>query len=278
MGHLGIFMKPSSSVLQNRYRQTLGSFNTTYFDFFVPSDFSSITKAVIPVTRPGADSSPFSIRKYSVYSATGESNSTHTESVTTDTYTISNIEDVVEIDMSNVLTGIAAGDWVGLGITNGSANAISLWNGIFEYVSSEGTPRKIATIQAYKDSIAADTGTARRNTVSLVNTASTYANLIVPMNFNSLSSAYLWFRHQGTSTGNKDFFIETRYGGDGEGSAENTESATISVNKTVAGNSTYQYDISSVLTGISAGQSVGIKITNSSGITTYFGGGVLEYT
>lgn len=277
MGHLGIFMKPGSGLTQNRYRQLLGFFNSTYFDFFVPSDFSSITKAVIPVSRLGADSSPFGISKYSVYSGNAESNTTHTESVTTDTYTISNIEDVVEVDISNVLTGIAANDWVGIGILNREANPIIVWNGIFEYVSSLGTPKKIATIQAYKDSIAADSGTARRNSIQMLATAVTYANLIVPSNFTTLSSAYLWFRHQGPSTGNKDIDVETRYGGNGEAFAENTESATITVNKTVASNSTYKYDISSVLTGISAGQSVGIKITNNSGISTYFGGGVLEY-
>lgn len=278
MGYLDIFMIPQSGVTQDRYRNQLAFTNAGYFDFYVPSDFSSITKAVIPVSRPGADSSPFLIYKYSVYSGHAEASATHTETVTTDTYTISNIEDVVEIDMSNVLTGIAAGDFVGVTINNRAANPIICWTGGFEYVSSLGTPLKIATIQGYRNSTGVDATLARRLGSQMTGAVLTYANLVVPSNFNAITNAYLWFRHQGVTTGNKSIDVVTRYGGDGEGFAENTESATITVNKTVAANSTYQYDVSSVLSGISAGQSVGFKITNNTGITTYFCGGVLEYT
>lgn len=277
MGSVGLFFPPISSETQNRYRRSLSSFSTDYCDFYVPSDFDSITKAVIPISRVGSDTSPYVIWKYSNYSGHAEATSTHSESVTTETYNINNAEDVVEMDISDILTGIAAGDFVGLGLNNRDTSTIIYWNGIFEYSSSLGTPLKIATIQAYRSTQIENTD-GRRYGVAMTGAVTTYANLVVPLNFNTLVNAYLWFRHSGLSTGDKDIDVVSRYGGDGEAFDENTESDTITVNKTVNSASTYQYDISSVLTGISAGQSVGLAITNSTGISTSMCGGVLEYT
>lgn len=103
------------------------TFNTTYnnepvrsiltggnfrWPFEIPDDFSSLVVAHIHVTpTAGAAGSGKDIDLYSNYSASGEDSTLHQENDTTSTYQLGSVADERgDLDVSGVLTGIAAGD------------------------------------------------------------------------------------------------------------------------------------------------------------------------
>jgi len=97
-----------------------------HITFVTPDDFSSITEAVvvgIPTISAGTPSSTMDIDIATVYATNGESYTTHTESDTSSTYDFSASEDeITEIDISGLLSSLAAGDYVGVEVENNDAD------------------------------------------------------------------------------------------------------------------------------------------------------------
>jgi len=98
-----------------------------FMDFFVPADFSSITAAVVAII-PATTSGTANIDIASDYAASGQASGTHSESDTASTYNVVSGQ-IFEIDISGILTSLAAGDYVGIRVTDntgGGNNARTL--------------------------------------------------------------------------------------------------------------------------------------------------------
>jgi hypothetical protein len=91
-----------------------GDFN---FSFPVPPDFSALVSAeMIGIINAGAAGAGKNIDLFSDYGAVGEAFNNSSEADTTSTYTIPGTNSIWAFDVSSVLSGIAAGDFVGLHI------------------------------------------------------------------------------------------------------------------------------------------------------------------
>ncbi len=102
--------------------------------FRCPDNFSSITTAVImviPEDTQGAANWDIT----SDYGAVGEAFTTHSESDAATTYNVT-ADQIFEVDVSGILTSLAAGDYVGLGISNigGAAHQVTFIGFFMKYV------------------------------------------------------------------------------------------------------------------------------------------------
>ena len=90
-----------------------------YMDFKVPHDFTSISNAeIILISRATQAAANWDI--YAVYAAVGGPYDQHTASDTASTYNITNLE-LFAIDISGLLTALAADDYVGIRFCQGTA-------------------------------------------------------------------------------------------------------------------------------------------------------------
>lgn len=89
---------------------------TERISFFIPHDFSSIVE-IVAVIIPNTTDSEWDLDIASDYATADEPYNTHSESETSTTYNLTNNQ-IAEIDLSPVLTSIAAGDYVGIKIEN----------------------------------------------------------------------------------------------------------------------------------------------------------------
>lgn len=80
--------------------------------FYVPADFNSITEAVF-VGVPANTQAAANYDIYSDYAAAGELYNAHSESDLASTYNVT-INIMTEIDISGILSALAAGDYVGV--------------------------------------------------------------------------------------------------------------------------------------------------------------------
>ena len=89
-----------------------GLFDDAYISFCTPHDFHSITEAYIAVipraTQAAAD---WDIHAY--YAAVGEAYNNHVGHDAASTYNVTNNQ-IFEVDISGILTSLAAGDYVGV--------------------------------------------------------------------------------------------------------------------------------------------------------------------
>lgn len=86
--------------------------------FHVPNDFSSITEAVVLVIPLNTGTENWDI--FSDYAADGEAFQTNSESDTTTTYSAT-ADQMLEVDISGILSAIAVGDYVGIHLTLGGS-------------------------------------------------------------------------------------------------------------------------------------------------------------
>ena len=112
----------ASEIAPSSYRPVghLNALNEeAYMEFYVPDDFTTLVEAVIMVkakaTQAAAD---WDI--YSMYAKVGENDSTHNESDEASTYNVT-LNLVFEVDISSILTALAAGDIVGIRLKEGTA-------------------------------------------------------------------------------------------------------------------------------------------------------------
>lgn len=87
-----------------------------YASFHIPHDFSSIVEAVFICIPKVTTVANWDI--YANYAANGELDTAHTESDTATTYNVTD-ETLYEVDLSGILTAIAAGDYVGVALAMG---------------------------------------------------------------------------------------------------------------------------------------------------------------
>lgn len=93
-----------------------------HVSFLVPLDFLSIVSAILVVVA-GQTASGQDVDINSDYGAIGQAYSAHSESDTASTYDWTNLQ-LEEIDVSGILTALAAGDYCGIKMTsNVAANA-----------------------------------------------------------------------------------------------------------------------------------------------------------
>ncbi len=95
-----------------------GADERAYIDFFAPADFSSITSAVV-VVYPTATQGAADWDTYSDYAAIGEAHNIHSESNTASTYNVTD-DQFFEVDISGILSSLAAGDYVGIRLRQGT--------------------------------------------------------------------------------------------------------------------------------------------------------------
>ena len=88
-----------------------------YIAFGVPHDFSSITNSEV-ICIGAATSATAGIDVASYYAADGEAYNTHSESDTASTYSITT-DQIDSLDISGILSSLAAGDYVGIEVTYG---------------------------------------------------------------------------------------------------------------------------------------------------------------
>lgn len=88
-------------------------------DFHIPEDFASIVAAVLIVMPTSTQAAAnWDIKAY--YSADGEAAGTHTEEDAASTYNVTNL-DLFEVDVSGILSNLAAGDRGGMSLSQGNA-------------------------------------------------------------------------------------------------------------------------------------------------------------
>ena len=86
--------------------------HSAYMSFYTPDDFHSITEAkVVVIPRNSHAAANWDI--WSHYGAAGESYFAHFDNDTTTTYNVTNNQ-IFEVDISGILTSLAAGDYVGI--------------------------------------------------------------------------------------------------------------------------------------------------------------------
>ena len=107
--------------------------NTTAgIEFHVPADFTAIVDAVI-ILFPFQTVSTANWDITSDYGAAGQAKATHSESDTASTYNVT-LNQLFELDISGILTSLAAGDYVGIKLTSGdSAHDCSVLGIRFKY-------------------------------------------------------------------------------------------------------------------------------------------------
>lgn len=95
---------------------------TAYCSFKCPHDYASITNAeFIVITDTGGATEDYDIT--SDYGAVGEAYNTHSESNTTSTYNITTNQ-LFAVDISGILSSLAANDYVGVAVKNNEATGI----------------------------------------------------------------------------------------------------------------------------------------------------------
>jgi len=104
--------------------QDIAAAGVGYLSFNVPYDFAILTSAKL-VLIGGATGGTENIDYDLQYAAVGEAKNTNTGSDTTTTYNVT-LDQLFEIDLSSQLGSLAAGDIVGVKITNNSVNTHSL--------------------------------------------------------------------------------------------------------------------------------------------------------
>lgn len=87
--------------------------------FAIPSDFHSIVEAVL-VVIPNVTHAAAEWSIHSSYGAVGENYSTHAETDNVTTYNVTNAQ-TFEVDISGILTALAADDYVGIMFQQGAA-------------------------------------------------------------------------------------------------------------------------------------------------------------
>lgn len=99
----------------------ISSPNSGYIDFHAPHDFTSIVEAVV-VGISENNVALANLDLYSQYGAVTEAYNTHAEQDLASTYPLT-ANDIFELDISGILTALAAGDYVGIRIKNSA-----FWN------------------------------------------------------------------------------------------------------------------------------------------------------
>ncbi len=92
----------------------IGSNANSFHSFSIPADFTSITSAVI-VGISLITNATSELDIWSDYGAHNQAYNTHSESDTASTYAL-NADQIEEIDISGILSSLAAGDYVGIKI------------------------------------------------------------------------------------------------------------------------------------------------------------------
>jgi len=100
-----------------RVRLTNGQ--RTVLVFYVPHDFTAITEAVI-IVIPNATQGAANWDILSTYGAVGEAYTNHTENDVAATYNVV-LNQYFEVDISGILSVLAAGDYVGIKLTVSTA-------------------------------------------------------------------------------------------------------------------------------------------------------------
>lgn len=98
---------------------TNGNFGNV--NFYVPHDWASITEAVA-VLIPKDTEAAADIDIFSDYAADGEAYNTHQESDAASTYNITTSQ-IFELDISGILSAIAADDYVGIRVLASDADS-----------------------------------------------------------------------------------------------------------------------------------------------------------
>lgn len=97
---------------------TVDSNDTVNFNFRIPTGFSSVDSAKVVIIPDATETINFSYS--SNFGAAGELQSTHTDSGSSSLAVTNNI--IAEIDVSDGLTDIAAGDYVGFAFSSSTTN------------------------------------------------------------------------------------------------------------------------------------------------------------
>ena len=90
-------------------------------NFYVPHDFTTITEAVA-VLIPKDTNATANIDINSIYAANGEAYNTHSEAEAAATYAITTNQ-IYDLDISGILSALAAGDYVGIRVLSGAADS-----------------------------------------------------------------------------------------------------------------------------------------------------------
>lgn len=121
----------ANGSLSNMPRVRLSENDEAYFAFKIPHDWTSITNAEVIVV-PTATNGTADIDIASTYGAVGEAYNTHSESDVASTYSLTQNQ-LKAIDVSGILSGIAAGDIIGLTLEMETAEDLDVIGLRFKY-------------------------------------------------------------------------------------------------------------------------------------------------
>ena len=110
---------PYNGLTGNFPHNTLTDGNDAIFLFHIPNDFTTLTDAVVVVLPDASETIQWDID--TDFGANGEAYNANTDSVTDDTLAVT-LSQLAECDVSAGLTGIAAGDYVGMSFQSNTTN------------------------------------------------------------------------------------------------------------------------------------------------------------
>ena len=90
---------------------TAGSAQDARFAFYVPLDFTSLTSAVVVMIPDATETAQWDVT--TDFGGDGEAYNLNSDSITNGTESVT-ANDVEEVDIADALTGLAAGDYVGV--------------------------------------------------------------------------------------------------------------------------------------------------------------------
>lgn len=105
----GVF--PNDTGVGDFVTSPIGAAQTVNINFFVPADFSSLVSAVVVVIADNTETTQYDV--VTDFGAAGEVHTANSDSLVNSTQAIT-VNEIEELDVSGALTGLAAGDYVGL--------------------------------------------------------------------------------------------------------------------------------------------------------------------
>lgn len=122
----------TTTFTDHRTRDLPNSGNPTiFFEFFIPDDFTSLSEAVLVCQGAAGASGDVLLTRDASWGGVGEAANATSDGVTSTAITIT--QDVInEVGLSAALTGIAAGDYVGLKVNRTAGGGGDTFSGALE--------------------------------------------------------------------------------------------------------------------------------------------------
>ena len=223
------------------------------FNFPVPSDFGSLVSAVLLMIPDATETIQWDI--YTTVAAAGEDFEAD-ERQSLNVQQAVTAEKLTEIDISGVLTGIAAEDYVGVIFTSNTSTEF-VCEFRFTYVTASETEINTIWVNGYTQQTGVVTSQVGNWPLNILGNGDVMRfGFTVPPDFSSLSKAYLVILPDDDETLPISGYVEVA----APGEAYNNDARGPVTAPSVTDKNITEVDFSGILTGLATGDYVGVQI------------------